>query len=61
MGIADGTDLETTERYTGCGQVTRKVRIEAKGGRMQAIRHGQEACSKPLETEVVGNHGHDDR
>ena len=20
-GIADGTDLETTERYTGCGQV----------------------------------------
>ena len=36
-GIADGTDLETTERYTGCGQVTRKVRIEDKCGRMHAI------------------------
>jgi hypothetical protein len=36
-GIADGTDLETTERYTGCGQVTRKVRIEDKCGRMHTI------------------------
>lgn len=36
-GIADGTDLETTERYTGCGQVTRKVRIEDKCGRMPEI------------------------
>jgi hypothetical protein len=26
-GIVDGTDLETTARYTGCGRVTRKVRI----------------------------------
>jgi hypothetical protein len=32
-GSADGTALETTERYTGCGQVTRTVRIEDKGGR----------------------------
>jgi hypothetical protein len=31
-GIADGTDLETTERYRGCGQATRKVRIEDKYG-----------------------------
>jgi hypothetical protein len=36
-GIADGTDLETTARYCGCGQVTRKVRIEDKQGRMQEI------------------------
>jgi hypothetical protein len=36
-GIADGTDLETTERYTGCGQVTRQVRIEDKQGRVHAI------------------------
>jgi hypothetical protein len=27
-GIADGTDLATTAGSTGCGQVTRKVRIE---------------------------------
>jgi hypothetical protein len=36
-GIADGTDLETTERYTGCGQVTRKVRIEDKRGKVPEI------------------------
>jgi Transposase DDE domain len=36
-GIADGTDLETTERYTGCGQVTRKVRLEDTRGRMHEI------------------------
>jgi hypothetical protein len=36
-GIADGTDLETTERYTGCGQVTRKVRIEDKRGKVHEI------------------------
>ena len=23
-GMADGTDLETTDRYRGCGQVTRR-------------------------------------
>jgi hypothetical protein len=33
-GIADGTDLETTQRYAGCGQVTRKVRIEDNCGRL---------------------------
>ncbi len=33
-GIADGTDLETTERYRGCGQVTRTVRIEDTRGKM---------------------------
>jgi hypothetical protein len=36
-GIADGTDLETTARYRGCGQVTRKVRIEDKQGRGHEI------------------------
>jgi hypothetical protein len=36
-GIVDGTDLETTEHYTGCGQVTRTVRIEDKRGRVHAI------------------------
>jgi hypothetical protein len=36
-GIADGTDLETTARYAGCGQATRQRRIEEKGGRVQEI------------------------
>jgi hypothetical protein len=36
-GIADGTDLETTERYAGCGQVTRTVRIADKQGRVHEI------------------------
>jgi Transposase DDE domain len=36
-GIADGTDLETTARYQGCGQVTRKVRIKDKQGQVHAI------------------------
>jgi hypothetical protein len=36
-GMAAGTDLETTERYRGCGQVTRTVRIEDKQGRVHAI------------------------
>jgi hypothetical protein len=36
-GIADGTDLETTEHYTGCGQVTRTVRLEDTRGQVHAI------------------------
>ena len=36
-GMADGTDVETTTRSAGCGQVTRKVRIEDKWGRVHAI------------------------
>jgi hypothetical protein len=35
--MADGTDLETTARYDGCGQVTRKVRLEDKQGRVHEI------------------------
>jgi hypothetical protein len=36
-GLADGTDLETTERYTGCGQVTRKRRLADRRGREHEI------------------------
>jgi hypothetical protein len=36
-GMADGTDLDTTARDTGCGPVTRKVRIEDKRGQVHAI------------------------
>jgi Transposase DDE domain len=36
-GIADGTDLATTARYRGCGQVTRKIRMEGKQGRVHGI------------------------
>jgi hypothetical protein len=36
-GMADGTDLETTEHDTGRGQVTRPVRSEDTRGRMHAI------------------------
>jgi Transposase DDE domain len=36
-GIADGTDLETTERYEGCGQVTRLRHLEDKQGKVHQI------------------------
>jgi hypothetical protein len=36
-GIADGTDLVTTDRYWGCGQATRTRRLEAIRGRRQDI------------------------
>jgi hypothetical protein len=36
-GLADGTDLETTERSTGCGQVTRQRRITDRRGREPEI------------------------
>jgi hypothetical protein len=36
-GLADGTDLETTEHDPGCGHVTRQVRMEEKRGRVHAI------------------------
>jgi hypothetical protein len=36
-GLVAGTDLETTERYTGCGQVTRQRRIEDTRGQAHAI------------------------
>jgi hypothetical protein len=36
-GIADGTDLETTEHYAGGGRATRKRRIEDKWGKVHEI------------------------
>jgi hypothetical protein len=36
-GMADGTDLDTTEHDAGCGQVTRKVCIEDKRGKVPEI------------------------
>jgi hypothetical protein len=36
-GIADGTDLETTAQYEGCGQVTRQRKITDKRGKVHAI------------------------
>jgi Transposase DDE domain len=36
-GIVDGTDLETTEPYEGCGQVTRQRQITDKRGHVHEI------------------------
>jgi len=36
-GMMDGTNLESTERYSGCGQMTRPVRIEDTRGQVHAI------------------------
>jgi hypothetical protein len=36
-GMVDDTDLETTERYSGCGQVTRQRRIEDTRGQVHEI------------------------
>jgi hypothetical protein len=36
-GIVDGTDLETTARYEGCGQATRKRKITDKRGKRHEI------------------------
>jgi Transposase DDE domain len=36
-GVVDATDLETTARYDGCGQVTRKRKITDKHGNMHEI------------------------
>jgi hypothetical protein len=36
-GILDATDLATTQRYAGCGQVTRRVKIEDKRGQVHEI------------------------
>jgi hypothetical protein len=68
-GIADGTDLETTEHYAGCGQATRRRRIEDKGGRVHEIevtvygwkvRLWIDAVTKmPLAVKVVKIHEHE--
>ncbi len=36
-GILDGTDLETTQKYAGCGAVTRKKKLVDKRGRLREI------------------------
>lgn len=36
-GMMDGTNLETIERYSECGQMTRPVRIEDTRGQVHAI------------------------
>jgi Transposase DDE domain len=36
-GIVDGTDLETTAQYEGCGQVTRQRKITDKRGKVHEI------------------------
>ena len=36
-GIVDATDLETTARYAGCGQVTRKRQLTDTRGKVQEI------------------------
>jgi DDE family transposase len=55
-GMADGTDRETTERYHGCGQATRKVRIEDKHGQMHEVAvtvYGWNAATQiPLAVKV---------
>ena len=68
-GMADGTDLETTDRYQGCGQATRKRRINDTGGRMQEIEvtvYGWnvllllDAVTKiPLAMQVVQSQAHE--
>jgi hypothetical protein len=36
-GIVDGTDLQTTARYEGCGQATRKRKLTDKRGKVREI------------------------
>ena len=36
-GILDATDLETTQHYAGCGQVTRKRKVTDKRGKVHEI------------------------
>jgi hypothetical protein len=70
-GIADGTDLETTAGYTGCGHVTRNVRIADKQGQVHAIavtvygwkvRLLIDAATKiPLAVKVGKMHAHEAR
>jgi hypothetical protein len=68
-GMVDATDLETTQHYTGCGQVTRRVKIEDKRGHVHDIEvtvYGWklivliDACTKiPLAAKVVKIHAHE--
>ncbi len=52
-GIVDGTDLETTERYTGCGQVLRTVRLEETRGQVHEIEVTVYGCKVLLVIDAV--------
>jgi hypothetical protein len=52
-GMADGTDLETTERDAGGGQATRKRRIADKGGKVHAIEVTVDGWQVRLVIEAV--------
>ena len=68
-GMADGTDLETTARDQGCGQATRKRRVEDKRGKVHAIEvtvYGWKArllidavTKMPLAVNVVQSQEHE--
>lgn len=68
-GIVDGTDLETTAQYEGCGQVTRTRKLKDKRGQEREIEvtvYGWklllliEATTKiPLAAKVVKIHEHE--
>jgi hypothetical protein len=68
-GIVDGTDLETTEHYEGCGQVTRKRKITDKRGHVHEIEvtvHGwklivliEARTTIPLAAQVVPIQAHE--
>jgi hypothetical protein len=68
-GILDATDLETTQHYVGCGQVTRKRKVTDKRGKAHEIEvtvYGWkvivliEARTKiPLAAKVVKIHEHE--
>jgi Transposase DDE domain len=68
-GIIDATDLETTARYEGCGQVTRKRKVTDKRGTVHEIEvtvYGWkpivliDAATKiPLAVKVVPIHEHE--
>ncbi len=58
-GIADGSDLETTGRYTGCGQVTRQVYIEDQRGRVhETVTADARAQAAAGEESGVGRRVH---
>jgi Transposase DDE domain len=68
-GIIDATDLETTARYEGCGQVTRQRKVSDKRGNVHEIEvtvYGWkpivliDAATKiPLAVKVVPIHEHE--
>ena len=51
--MMNGTNLETTERYSGCGQMTRPVRIEDTRGQVHAIEVAVYAWKVLLMIEAV--------